>query len=94
MVAVIGLNVSGATEVLVTARARFTCSAGINERSDANSVTDLEPRDVFSCCGNKPDNLVAWNHWVGTLKPLVSGLVDIAVANARILDVDCHHLWT
>ncbi len=92
VVTVIGLHISGAAEVLIATFARLAGSAGVHECADSNPISRLEIRNVLTDRSDQADDLMAWNHWVGSLKPLVSRLVNIAVANARVLDVDGNHL--
>ena len=79
--------------VAVLLFASFTAVAdatGIDHTADGGEVADLELRD-FSADGlYGSDNLVAGNHGVNGVVPLVAGLMDVGVANAAEVygDVD------
>ena len=90
---VVGLNVALEAVVFLTGLARLALVAAVDKGSDAGAVADLELGYVAANLNNVAGNLVAWNHRKNAVKPLITNLVDVAVANARECNFDANVVW-
>ena len=94
MTTVIGLNVAGQAVVLHAPEAVLTLTAGIDIGSNTDSVTYGKLCDLGANLGYLTQDLVTWNHREDALKPFVSNLVNIRVADARVENLDSNRIFT
>src|SRR5690554_46748 len=69
--------------------------AGIDHTAHAHQITDFELADLISNCRNPPDNLMARNHRINGIAPLVAGRMQVRVADTAVhdFDLDILGLW-
>ena len=85
---VIGANVAVQAVLLHSGLALLALSAGVDEATDADAVTNLKLGDVLAHRGDNSGNLMADGQREVSLSPLITNGVDIRVADTRGLDVD------
>jgi hypothetical protein len=72
-------------EVLIASAALGTCAIRVNHAADGAEIAGLELGDCGTDFGDAPDDLVSGNEGIDGwhhVDPLVSGLVEIGVADA------------
>ncbi len=75
-------------EVLFTTIAGFAVAAGVHDHADGRDVARLEFCYRFAGGGNAADDLVAGDHGIDGVAPLVAGHVQVRMADAAIKDFD------
>jgi hypothetical protein len=86
--AVVGLDVPLEAELLLAPNAVLAFTARVDHAPDAYTVADREPLHLRADGGDYTGDLMAGNHWEDRPAPLIPCLMDIAVADAAVLDVD------
>jgi hypothetical protein len=76
--------------LLLTVFAVMADAAGVHEATDARQITLLKPRDIRADSGNATDDLVARDHRIDRIVPLVSYLMDVGVTNSAVEYFDEH----
>jgi hypothetical protein len=62
----------------------------INDRAYPDRLTDPETSHLRADLRHTPDDFVAGHHWESRAAPFVSGLMNIGMADAAILDFNQH----
>ncbi len=87
--AVVGPDGEAAVAVLLlSGLAGGALATGVDQAADGGGVAYFEFGDGGAYGGYFADDLVAGDHGVHGVAPLVAGLVDVGVADAAELDVD------
>jgi hypothetical protein len=83
-----------AAVVLITFLTVVAITAGVDEAANTDSLTDLELGDILADLDSVASDLVTWDHWENTWTPLLSGLMDVGVADTSPFDLDVHIVIT
>ena len=75
-------------EMLFAAIAGLAVAAGIDDDADGSKVSDLELFGRVSCSDDPADDLVAGNHGIDCIAPLVAGHVQVRVADSAVENFD------
>src|SRR5690606_30578712 len=74
--------------LLLAAQAVLALAAEVDEAADADPVADRVPGDAGADLGDYAGDLVSGDHGEDRLARALLDLVDVGVADARVLDVD------
>ena len=88
LTAVVGLHLALRAELLLACLAVLALTAGVDEAADTHPVADLVLADLVADLRDGAGDLVAGDHREVAAAPLVTGLVDVGVADAGVGDVD------
>src|SRR5690606_13738671 len=90
LAAVVGRDIALEAELFLAGKAVLALAAGVDEASDSDPVTDLVPGDVRPDGADDAGDFVAGHHREDRSTPLLTGLVDVGVADSGVGDVDLH----